>query len=303
MPDIVASGDHAPTTSDDVFDWDIAPTTMAAVTEQLRLPSDHPRLVMTVNTSTLHLGTVDREVGRICRDADLRVVDGMGVVWAWRILGRRLPERVAGIDLMMSLIAAAADDGRSIYLLGARQEVIDRLQVVLRERFPALRVAGSRNGYFGEDDHEAVVADIAASGADLLFIGMPSPFKELWAARHLDEFGCDLVLGVGGSFDVVAGFVPRAPAPMQRLGLEWAWRLACEPRRMWKRYAVTNAWLARQVAVRLLRRRGRRSAVQPAGAATGSGRMGPADLADGSVNSVASRRASVIESNSSRTVR
>ncbi len=228
---------------------------MPEVLRQLRRAADHPRLVMTVNTATMWMATVDPALSRVVQDADLRVVDGMGVLWAMRLLGRRLRERIAGIDLMSGLVGAAAEDGRSIYLLGARPQVVETLSRVLCEQYPNLRIAGTRDGYFGEADHAAVIADIRASGADVLFIGMPSPFKELWAAEHLDEFGADLVLGVGGSFDVLAGFVRRAPKPLQRIGLEWAWRLACEPRRMWKRYAVTNAWLARRVVSELVRRR------------------------------------------------
>ena len=159
---------------------------------------------------------------------------------------------------MVQLIDAAAADGRSIYLLGAQQHVIDQLRKVLLQRNPSLIIAGSRNGYFTDQEHHDVVSDVKQSGADLLFIGMPSPFKEVFAADHLDEFGADLVMGVGGSFDVISGFVPRAPSMLQRTGFEWAWRLACEPRRMWKRYAVTNAWVARQLVTRMVRRRRRR---------------------------------------------
>lgn len=239
----------------DVFDLRMASLTMDEVVAQLRMPSPRPRLVMTVNVAIMWMASVDPKLQRIIEDSHVRVADGMGVLWAWRALGRRLPERIAGIDLMGELVGAAAQDGRSIYLLGARQEVLDTLRGVFEERWPGVRIAGARNGYFDESDHTEVVDDVRRSGADLLFIGMPSPFKELWAAEHLDEFGADLVLGVGGSFDVLAGYVPRAPRIMQRAGLEWAWRLACEPRRMWRRYAVTNAWLARHVLARVLRRR------------------------------------------------
>lgn len=239
----------------DVFDWPIEPATMPQVVSLLRGPSDHPRLIVTVNVALMWMASVDPRLSRIVQNSSLRVADGMGVIWSWRALGRRLPERVAGIDLMVELIAAAARDGRSIYLLGAKQEVLDHLTEILVSDYPGLKIAGSHHGYFVEGDHNKIVGDIKASGADLLFIGMPSPFKEFWAAEHLDEVGADLVMGVGGSFDVISGFVPRAPRPMQKAGLEWAWRLACEPRRMWKRYAVTNAWLARRVVTALLRRR------------------------------------------------
>jgi len=239
----------------DVFDWRLEPLRMPDVVARLRTPSDRPRLVMTVNVALMWMAARDRRLARIVQSSAIRVADGMGVIWSWRVLGRRLPERIAGIDLMVELIEAAAADGRSVYLLGARDEVVDRLCQVLRERYPTLQIAGSRNGYFGRDDDADIVAAVAESGADLLFLGMPSPFKEQFAADHLDAFGADLVMGVGGSFDVIAGFVPRAPALLQRTGLEWAWRLACEPRRMWRRYAVTNAWVARELVRRAIRRR------------------------------------------------
>jgi len=231
---------------------------MPEVVADLRRPADHTRLVMTVNVALMWMAARDDRLGHIVQDAAIRVADGMGVIWTWRALGRRLPERIAGIDLMVQLIDAAAADGRSIYLLGAQQHVIDQLRKVLLQRNPSLIIAGSRNGYFTDQEHHDVVSDVKRSGADLLFIGMPSPFKEVFAADHLDEFGADLVMGVGGSFDVISGFVPRAPSMLQRTGFEWAWRLACEPRRMWKRYAVTNAWVARQLVTRMVRRRRRR---------------------------------------------
>jgi len=239
----------------DVFDWPLEPSNMAQVVAQLRQPSASPRLVVTVNVALMWMASKSPRLSSIVQSASIRVADGMGVIWSWRALGRRLPERIAGIDLMVELIAAAAEDGRSVYLLGARQEVLDRLAEVLRRDHPRLIIAGSHHGFFDESAHPAIVAAINESGADLLFIGMPSPFKEQWAADHLDAVGADLVMGVGGSFDVVAGFVPRAPALLQRTGFEWAWRLACEPRRMWKRYAVTNAWLVRRVVAGMVRRR------------------------------------------------
>lgn len=258
-------GVEAPTTAlssaepVDVFDWSLEPARMPEVVAELRRPAERARLVMTVNVALMWMAARDDRLSRIVQEAAIRVADGMGVIWTWRALGRRLPERIAGIDLMVQLIDAAAADGRSIYLLGAQQHVIDKLEHVLVEQHPGLIIAGSRNGYFGADEHHDVVAGVKRSGADLLFLGMPSPFKEEFAADHLDEFGADLVMGVGGSFDVISGFVPRAPAILQRTGFEWAWRLACEPRRMWRRYAVTNAWVARQLVARTVRRRRRRS--------------------------------------------
>jgi N-acetylglucosaminyldiphosphoundecaprenol N-acetyl-beta-D-mannosaminyltransferase len=172
--------------------------------------------------------------------SDLVLADGMAVVWASRLLGRSLPERVAGIDLFSRLIECAERDGRSVYLLGARRDVLDRLIARLAELHPRLRIAGARDGYFGEADEAAVAEEIRRSGADYLFVGITSPKKERFLGRWGRNLGVRVCHGVGGSFDVLSGEVKRAPRSWQRLGLEWLYRVLQEPRRMWKRYLVTN---------------------------------------------------------------
>jgi len=141
-------------------------------------------------------------------------------------------------------VARAAADGRSVYFLGARDDVLDEVVRRFRERYPALKVAGSRNGYW--DDDAAVVAQVRSAAPDLLFLAIPSPRKEFWLAEHMPAMGVPFSMGVGGSFDVVAGRVKRAPRWVQRIGCEWVYRLVQEPRRMWKRYLVGNTsfiWL------------------------------------------------------------
>lgn len=189
-----------------------------------------------------------REVVEAC---DLVNADGTSVVWASRLLGRSLPERVAGIDLFIRIVEAAAMDGTSVYFLGATQDVVERAAAVLCRRYPGLRVAGCRNGYW--DDDAEVIEAVRAARPDYLFLAIPSPRKEFWLSEHLDELGVPFVMGVGGSFDVVAGKVTRAPVWLQRLGLEWTWRLGQEPRRMWKRYLVGNTAFVR-MTVREMRR-------------------------------------------------
>ena len=174
-------------------------------------------------------------------DCDLLLADGQSVVWASRVLGHPLPERVAGIDLFESLLAVAAREGRSVYLLGARADVLQRLVDVITERHPTLRIAGSRDGYFSPEESDAVAAGIRDSGADMLFLGISSPIKEIFLARHCDDLGVSVLHGVGGSFDVLAGVTRRAPVAWQRVGLEWAYRLLQEPRRLWRRYLRTNS--------------------------------------------------------------
>ena len=173
-------------------------------------------------------------------DCDLILPDGQSVVWASRLLGRRLPERVTGIDIFEQLLILAERTNRSVFLLGATDQVLGALQTNLQTRFPRLRIAGARNGYFGEDETPDVADQIRASGADLLFLGISSPKKERFLADYGDSLGVPVQHGVGGSFDIFAGVTERAPLSWQRLGLEWAYRLHQEPGRMWRRYLTTN---------------------------------------------------------------
>ncbi|MDO8847171.1 MAG: WecB/TagA/CpsF family glycosyltransferase [Coriobacteriia bacterium] len=168
--------------------------------------------------------------------------DGQSVVWAGRMLGLDVPERVAGIDLMWRLLAEAEEHAWPVYLLGAREEVLQGCLARILEVHPRLVVAGARNGYF--DDDAAVARTIRDSGARLLFVGITSPKKEFFLAERLPEMGPVFAMGVGGSFDVIAGLTKRAPVWMQRTGLEWFYRFAQEPRRMWKRYLVGNSRFA-----------------------------------------------------------
>lgn len=171
---------------------------------------------------------------------DLIVADGQSVVWASRVLRRPLPERVAGIDLFQRLLYMAEQQGRSVYFLGARAEVLERMVERIRVQHPDLRIAGSRHGYFGPDEAPAVADAIKGSGADLLFLGMTSPKKEVFVATYGARTGAKVVHGVGGSFDVLAGVVRRAPRFWQRTGFEWLYRALQEPRRLGRRYLITN---------------------------------------------------------------
>lgn len=200
-----------------------------------------PRTVMTVNAAILVMMRKDRALADACRAGDLIVPDGVPVVWASRLVGRPLRARVAGVDLMAQLLEAASQHRLRVFFLGARQEVLQELVAVCARRYPGVVVAGVRNGYFDESEHEEVIEQIRQSGADMLFVGMPTPFKEVWCQRHRDALSVPVIMGVGGSFDVLAGFIRRAPLWMQNLGLEWFWRLSMEPRKMWRRYLVTNS--------------------------------------------------------------
>ena len=177
---------------------------------------------------------------------DLVNADGQGVVWGARLHGIRVPERVAGIDLMERLLEIASAEGWPVYFLGAKEDVLADFESEVRRRLPTIVVAGRRHGYFRPEDESAIADSIRASGARLLFVAMSSPLKERFLARQMPHLGPVLAMGVGGSFDVWAGRTKRAPRVLQRAGLEWLYRFLQEPRRMWKRYLLGNArfvWL------------------------------------------------------------
>ena len=166
-------------------------------------------------------------------------IDGMGVVFGARFLGHDVPERVAGVDLFHELLAMSAKRDFPVFLLGATEEVVNKTAEVVKAQNPNLNIAGYNDGYFW-DDEEAVVTKIRESGAKLLFVAITSPKKENFINKWQDKLGVDFVMGVGGTFDVVAGKVKRAPQWMQKAGLEWLYRVIQEPDRMWKRYLKTN---------------------------------------------------------------
>jgi N-acetylglucosaminyldiphosphoundecaprenol N-acetyl-beta-D-mannosaminyltransferase len=237
------------------------PETMGSAVDRCLAWTAAPRashVVVTANAAILCMMRDDGELRDACHAGDLVLADGMSVVWALRTARTPVPERVTGCDLMGRLLEAGAPRGLRVYFLGAREEVVRALVDEAPRRYPGLVVAGYRNGYFRPADHAAIVEDIRAARPDLLLVGMPSPFKEVFCERHRARLDVPILLGVGGSFDVHAGVVRRAPPLMRRLGMEWAWRLLMEPRKMWKRYLTTNTrflWEAgREVLARRLGR-------------------------------------------------
>ena len=188
--------------------------------------------------------------------ADLILADGMGVVWASRLLRRCLPERVPGIDLMLHMLHLSERRGYGVFCLGATADVLEKSIAEMRRRYPKLNVAGYHHGYFTEQDEQGIAEQIKASGADILLVAMTSPKKERFLARWSQEIDVPICHGVGGSFDVLAGKVKRAPESWQKLGLEWLYRVLQEPRRMWRRYLVTNALFCMMTMRELFRRGG-----------------------------------------------
>jgi N-acetylglucosaminyldiphosphoundecaprenol N-acetyl-beta-D-mannosaminyltransferase len=223
-----------------------------AIEEMLHSAGSH--YVCVVNAAKIVEANRNEALKRALISADFVTADGMSVVWASRVLGRGLKERVTGIDLFQKLIERAAMRGFSVYFLGAREESVRGTIDKLLLRTPALRVAGYRNGYFSESESSDVVEQISRSKTDLLFVAMGSPAQESWIASNLARSGARFALGVGGSFDHVSGAASRAPRWMQKAGLEWLHRLAREPRRLWKRYLIGNFAFLKLVAMQFIRR-------------------------------------------------
>jgi len=168
-------------------------------------------------------------------------IDGMGIVLALKVMGHRNVPRVSGVDLLCDALLLCASRGYHPFFLGAEKSVVMAAAQTARQKYPGLVFAGVRDGYFSEAQEDAVREEIRASHADCLFIGMPTPRKERLLAKWRGKLDVPFIMGVGGSFDVLAGKVKRAPLWMQRSGLEWAYRVYQEPGRMWWRYTRTNA--------------------------------------------------------------
>jgi len=200
-----------------------------------------PRQHVVVNALKFAMMNSDPQLRRIVNSCDIINADGLPVVWASRLLRTPLPERVAGVDLFLKLVERCAVRGYRPYFLGATTDVLEKTIAQFNRQFPGLAIAGCRNGYFSATKERTVAEAIRDSRADMLFVGISSPKKEQFLNRWIHAMQVPFCMGVGGSFDIVAGKTKRAPLWMQHAGLEWLHRVLEEPRRMWWRYAKTNS--------------------------------------------------------------
>lgn len=222
-----------------------SPVDVLTMNETLHLIDDsisHKKPIqhIVVNAAKLVLMQSDQDLYDSVVSSDIINADGMAVVWASSILGEGLPERVSGVDLMQELVILAAEKKYKIFFFGGREGVVSEVVRKYSSIFGEEIIAGYRNGYFSKDDEGEIADQIAKSQADILFVAISSPIKEIFLNTYKDRLKVPFIMGVGGSFDVVAGKVKRAPVWMQNSGLEWLYRVIQEPRRMWKRYLVTN---------------------------------------------------------------
>jgi N-acetylglucosaminyldiphosphoundecaprenol N-acetyl-beta-D-mannosaminyltransferase len=223
------------------------PVTMSEAIDRVSTMLDEAREraahVVTSNAQFIEIAHQQERFAEVLRRADLSVADGFSLVWAARWLGQFVPERVAGVDLMLKLCERAAATGKTVYFLGgspgAALETADRL----KGSMPQLRVVGvdcPPIGFFDDPEQSAFVAErIQAAKPDLLFVGLGAPKQEYWIERYA-YLPAKVMMGIGGTFEFVAGYRRRAPLFLQRTGFEWMWRLCMEPRRLWRRYLVGN---------------------------------------------------------------
>ncbi len=214
-----------------------------------------PSLVVTLGTEMIVCAQNDPQFREVVNASALSLCDTVGVLFAARLQGAALRERVAGVELIDPLCEALAREGLPVYFLGGKGDTAARAAAVLAGRHPGLRIAGARDGYFAADEDDAVTRTIHASGARVLLAGLGSPRQELWLARRLGECGCGAGIGVGGSFDVIAGNVARAPEVWRRLNLEWLYRLVREPAR-WRRQLALPKFVALALVERATHRPG-----------------------------------------------
>ena len=210
-----------------------------------------PALVAYANAHTLNLSVADAAYREVLSRAAIILNDGAGIALAARIDGHRFPANLNGSDFNPAILGLAAQQGWPVYFLGAKPGVAERAADAMRSRHPALRVVGCRDGYWASTETPSVIAGIKGSGATVVMAAMGNPLQEIWLDEHLTATGARMGVGVGAFFDFAAGEVARAPAWMNRWGIEWVFRLLQEPKRLWKRYIVGNPlFLARVLRAR-----------------------------------------------------
>lgn len=247
----------------ELFHVPVACLTEAQVLERVQqfIAAGGPHHLATCDALSLVRAQKDPEFLRILQQADLVTADGAGVVWAARMLGLGVPGRVSGVDLVDSVCGLAAQEGWSVYLLGARPGVAPEAAARLQERHPGLRIAGCHDGYFTAEQEPALLEEIRSGHPQILFVAMGVPKQDRWIHEHAGALAPPLAMGVGGSLDVISGRLPRSPEWMRRWGLEWLFRVSREPRRLPRLLALPKlvvltlgAWLGR--VLRDLFRRG-----------------------------------------------
>lgn len=201
---------------------------------------EEPRLhtVFTPNSEIIYAAYKDEYFKKVLNSADINTADGIGVVYASKILRQPISERVAGYDLMHAFLKEAAKSARKVFLFGSKPGVAEKAGEMLSDMYAGLKICGTRDGYFNEDDTKEIIADINASKPDIVLVCLGAPKQEKWIYENRDKIEARVAMGLGGSLDTLTGVTQRAPESWQRLGLEWAYRLVREPKRIGRMMAL-----------------------------------------------------------------
>lgn len=212
--------------------------TISLVEKFIASGKPHQHVVINVNKLLKYRQNISFQ--KVISQCDIINADGISIVWASKLLGKPLKERVAGIDLMERLVELAASKKYRVFFLGAEEKIVKDVVGIYKQRFPQLLIVGYHSGYWQRGQEKDVVNMIKKSQADILFVAISSPKKELFLNKYRDFLAIPFVMGVGGAFDVLAGKTRRAPRILQKIGLEWLIRFIQEPHRLWRRYLVGN---------------------------------------------------------------
>lgn len=206
------------------------------ILEMLKSGGNHA--VFTPNSEIVYAAYKDSNFCSLLNSADMLTPDGIGIVYASKILGKPLSERAGGYDIACKVIERIAETGDRLYLFGGKPEIAQKAAENLKEKYPFINIVGTRNGYFNPEEEDSIIAEINESGADILFVCLGSPMQEKWIFKNRERLSCRVMMGIGGSLDVFAGAAERAPESWQKLGLEWLYRLKKEPKRFWRMLAL-----------------------------------------------------------------
>ena len=217
----------------DILGVNVDAMTMSESVAQIEtyMAGEEPMMIATANAEMIMRATQDEELRDILNRAAIVTADGAGTVWAARHLGYEMPERVAGYDLAQQLMKNSVQQGQRIYFFGSAPGVAEKAKAKAEQLYPGIQIVGTRDGYFTEADEPAIIEDIKAKRPHLLLVALGVPKQEKWLAKHQAELGVPVAIGVGGTLDVMAGVMKRAPLWMQKAKLEWLFRGMLQPKR------------------------------------------------------------------------
>ena len=225
------------------FSLNICPLPLSELVDYLDdslVNNQKPVLISGVNAYAIVQSAKDKRYHDLLVDSTVVNIDGISVVMALRFLGHKVKERVSCPDLFHELVTLAQKRNYSIYLVGSKYEIVSSAVSNLQKRYPELQITGYDSGYYDAEKEKEIISDIASKKPKMLFLGMPSPKKEEFAFKCAEQYNIPLILGVGGLIDIEAGVIKRAPLWCQKIGMEWFYRFAQEPKRMWRRYLIGN---------------------------------------------------------------